>query len=81
MPTLYLSTSTENGLYLDALAQAAGSKSHAADLIITAARELGWTITPGTPRIDSPGRDMDTAAGASHSSAKEGYPRRGTVQQ
>lgn len=73
MPTLYLKISAVNGLYLDALAQAAGSKSHAADLIITAAREHGWTITPGTPRITaSPGRDMDTAAGAGHSSVQEG---------
>jgi hypothetical protein len=73
MPTLYLKISAENMPYLDALAEAAGSKSHAADLIITAARERGWSITPGTPRITGdPGRDMDTAAGASHSYAQEG---------
>ena len=69
MPSLYLSISAENVPYLDALAQAAGTKSRAVDLIITAARELGWTVTPGTPRSNSPGRDMDTAAGAGHSSA------------
>jgi hypothetical protein len=73
MPTLYLKISDETSDYLDALAAAAGtSKSQVTDLIITAARERGWTVTPGTPRINSPGRDMDTAAGAGHSSKQEG---------
>jgi hypothetical protein len=57
MPTLYLKASAENMKYLDELAAAAGtSKSQVADLIITAARERGWIVTPGTPRITEPGR-------------------------
>jgi hypothetical protein len=73
MPTLYLRISAGNMPYLDALATGAGtSKSQAVDLIITAARERGWTIAPGAPRITGPGPDMDTAAGSDHSSAQEG---------
>jgi hypothetical protein len=65
MPTLYLRISPENMPYLDALAVASGtSKSQVTDLIITAARERGWSVVPGTPRItDSPGRDPE---GISH---------------
>jgi hypothetical protein len=73
VPTLYLKISDKTAAYLDALAAEAGtSKSQVTDLIITAARDLGWTVTPGTPRITDPGRDIGTAAGISHSSTPEG---------
>lgn len=77
MPTLYLKVSDETSTYLDKLAADAGtSKSQAAELIITAARDRGWTVTPGAPRITEPGPGRGsrsaTGAGDGHSSTQEG---------
>ena len=57
MPTLYLKVSDETMTYLDKLAADAGtSKSQVTDLIITTARDRGWSVVPGTPRIIDPER-------------------------